>query len=70
MMMTSRFNAEGKLLYTAKEACEILFGTTSKTKLNLLYRMLKAGDIEAERAGNTWLIPRRVLVELHGKDNL
>ena len=59
---------DGKLLYTAKEACQILFGTDDKTKMNLMYRMLKSGNIEAERVGGTWLIPRRVLVEYHGKD--
>jgi len=48
----------------------VKFCLARQAKLNLLYRMLKAGDIEAERAGNTWLIPRRVLVELYGKDNL
>ena len=71
MMMTSHFkSADGKLLYTAKEACLILFGTDDKTKLNLMYRMLKSGKLEAERVGGTWLIPRKALVQLYGQDNL
>ena len=69
MMMISHFkSADGKLLYTAKEAC--LIGTNDRTKLNLLYRLRKSGKIEAERVGNTWLIPRKALVELHGQENL
>ena len=69
--MTSHFkSADGKLLYTAKEACLIVFGTNDRTKLNLLYRLLKSGKIEAERVGNPWLIPRKALVELHGQENL
>ena len=71
MMMTSHFkSADGKLLYTAKEACLIVFGTNDRTKLNLMYRLLKSGKIEAERVGNTWLISRKALVELHGQENL
>jgi len=67
-MTTSHFSAEGKLLYTAKEACQIIFGTDDKTKMNLMYKLLNEGNIEAERVGKTWLIPRKALTELNGKD--
>lgn len=67
-MTTSHSSAEGKLLYTAKEACQIIFGTDDKTKMNLMYKLLNEGNIEAERVGKTWLIPRKALIELNGKD--
>lgn len=57
-----------KLLYTATEACEIIFGDTKKSTMNRMYRMLNDGTIYAERVGGTWFIPRKVLVELNGKD--
>lgn len=57
-----------KLLYTATEACEIIFGDTKKSTMNRMYRMLNDGSIYAERVGGTWFIPRKVLVELNGKD--
>lgn len=57
-----------KLLYTASEACHIIFGNANKSTMNKMYRLLKSGAIESERVGGTWFIPRKVLVDLHGKD--
>ena len=64
----SKADVSDKLLYTAKEACLIIFGSNDKTKMNLMYCLLKSNRIDAERVGNTWFIPRRELVKLNGKD--
>ena len=45
-----------KLLYTATEACQIIFGDSKKSTMNRMYRMLNDGAIDAERVGGTWFI--------------
>lgn len=64
----SKLDITDKLLYTASEACHIIFGDASKSTMNKMYRLLNSGVIDAERVGGTWFIPRKVLLELNGKD--
>lgn len=70
-MMNPTFHSKDikdKLLYTATEACQIIFGDAKKSTMNKMYRMLNDGTIYAERVGGTWFIPRKVLADLYGKD--
>lgn len=72
MEMTLTFHSRDisdKLLYTATEACQIIFGDSKKSTMNRMYRMLNDGAIDAERVGGTWFISRKTLVELYGREN-
>ncbi len=66
----SKLDITDKLLYTASEACHIIFGDASKSTMNKMYRLLNSGVIDAERVGGTWFISRKVLLELNGKDTM
>ena len=48
-----------KALLSPREASLVLFGTDSKSQLNMLRRMLQRGIIKGKRLGGRWYITMR-----------
>ena len=49
--------SDKKLLFSAKEAGEIMFGEWNDTTRKKTYRLLHAGTIEGMKLGKSWIIP-------------
>ena len=49
--------SDKKLLFSAKEAGEIMFGEWNDTTRKKTYRLLHAGAIEGMKLGKSWIIP-------------
>ena len=48
-----------KELLSPREACQVLFGTQRKARVNHLRRMLTRGIIKGRRLGGRWYITKR-----------
>lgn len=48
-----------KELLSPREACQVLFGTQRKARVNHLRRMLTKGIIKGRRLGGRWYITKR-----------
>ena len=48
-----------KELLSPREACQVLFGTQRKARVNHLRRMLTKGIIKGKRLGGRWYITMR-----------
>ena len=49
--------SDKKLLFSAKEAGEIMFGEWNDTTRKKTYRLLHARTIEGMKLGKSWIIP-------------
>tara|TARA_R100001163_G_C5007952_1_gene154822 strand:- start:293 stop:508 length:216 start_codon:yes stop_codon:yes gene_type:complete len=53
---------ENKMLFSAKEVCQILFGSTDRTSFYAVYGMIERGDLDAKKVGERWYVKRNSLL--------